>query len=105
MHPEIDNPDYAPDDQLYRYSDIGAIGFDLWQVKSGTIFDNVLITDDEAYAEKFGEDTWGVTKDGEKKMKDRHDEEEKAKREEEDNKRKDGERRLLYRLCLSVSLS
>ena len=28
--------------------DFGIIGFDLWQVKAGTIFDNVLITDSEA---------------------------------------------------------
>ena len=40
------------------------------QVKSGTIFDNVLITDSEEYAEEFGNDTWGQTKDPEKKMKD-----------------------------------
>jgi len=32
IHPEIDNPDYQPDENLYRYTDIGAIGFDLWQV-------------------------------------------------------------------------
>ena len=32
VHPEIDNPEYQPDENLYRYSDIGAIGFDLWQV-------------------------------------------------------------------------
>ena len=32
IHPEIDNPDYAPDAELYKYDDIGAIGFDLWQV-------------------------------------------------------------------------
>ena len=32
VHPEIDNPDYEADDKLYKYSDIGAIGFDLWQV-------------------------------------------------------------------------
>ena len=41
----------------------------LLQVKSGTIFDNILITDDEAYAEEFGNETWGKTKDPEKKMK------------------------------------
>ena len=41
------------------------------QVKSGTIFDNVLITDDEEYAAQFAEDTWGKTKDPEKKMKDK----------------------------------
>ncbi len=28
--------------------DFGVIGFDLWQVKAGTIFDNVLITDSES---------------------------------------------------------
>lgn len=32
VHPEIDNPEYTSDDQLYKYSDIGAIGLDLWQV-------------------------------------------------------------------------
>lgn len=32
VHPEIDNPDYTADDKLYKYDDIGAIGFDLWQV-------------------------------------------------------------------------
>ena len=39
-------------------------------MKSGTIFDNFLITDDEEYAEEFGNETWGETKDPEKKMKD-----------------------------------
>ena len=50
--------------------------FMLWftaivQVKSGTIFDNILITDSEEYAEEFGNDTWGQTKDAEKKMKEK----------------------------------
>jgi calreticulin len=91
VHPEIDNPEYQPDDKLYSYSDIGAIGFDLWQVKSGTIFDNVLVTDDEKHAETVGENTWGKMKDGEKKMKDAYDEEEKKKKEEEEKKRKEEE--------------
>ena len=34
VHPEIDNPEYSADDGLYKYSDIGAIGFDLWQVRT-----------------------------------------------------------------------
>ena len=34
VHPEIDNPEYSPDENLYRYTDIGALGFDLWQVCS-----------------------------------------------------------------------
>ena len=91
VHPEIDNPDYVADDKLYSYEDIGAIGFDLWQVKSGTIFDNVLITDDEDYAKEFGEGTWGKTKEPEKKMKEEQDEEDRKKREEEEKKRKEEE--------------
>merc|ERR1712131_245016 len=46
VHPEIDNPDYAADDQIYAYDDFGRIGLDLWQVKSGTVFSNFLMTDD-----------------------------------------------------------
>ena len=38
-------------------------------MKSGTIFDNILICDDEEYAQQFGEDTWGMTKGPEKEMK------------------------------------
>lgn len=32
------------------------------QVKSGTIFDNFLITDDPKLAEEVGNQTWGKTK-------------------------------------------
>ncbi|XP_060040723.1 calreticulin-3 isoform X2 [Erinaceus europaeus] len=53
---------------LTEFEDIGAIGLDLWQVRSGTIFDNFLITDDEDYAERFGRATWGETKGPEREM-------------------------------------
>jgi len=92
VHPEIDNPEYEADDKLYSYADFGNIGFDLWQVKSGTIFDNVLITDDADYAKKVGDETWGKTKDPEKKMKDQADEEERKQQEEEEKKRKEEEK-------------
>jgi len=82
VHPEIENPDYQPDSNLYRYTNIGAVGFDLWQVKSGTIFDNILVTDDEKYAEEFGKETWGQTKEPEQKAKEKFDEEEKKVEEE-----------------------
>merc|ERR1711970_1361951 len=49
--PMVDNPDYAPDDQIYAYDDFGRIGLDLWQVKSGTVFSNFLMTDDPATAD------------------------------------------------------
>merc|ERR1712203_499321 len=48
---KIANPEFEDDDTLYKYDDFGFIGFDLWQVKGGTIFDNIIITDDVAEAE------------------------------------------------------
>lgn len=92
IHPEIDNPDYAADEFLYRYKDIGAVGFDLWQVKSGTIFDNILLTDDEKYAEEVGNETWGKTKEPEQKAKEKIDEEER-KREEEKRKEEEAKKK------------
>merc|ERR1712125_314849 len=50
---KIDNPEYEDDDAIYKYADFGFIGFDLWQVKGGTIFDNVIICDDKAKADAF----------------------------------------------------
>jgi len=88
VHPEIDNPDYSPDDKIYAFKDFGAIGFDLWQVKSGTIFDNIFVVDDVDEAKKFGEETWGKTKAAEKKMKEEQDEVEKKKMEKEAEERK-----------------
>ncbi len=90
VHPEIDNPEYVDDPNLYLYKDFGAIGFDLWQVKSGTIFDNIIITDSVQKAEEFGNETWGKTKEPEKKMKDEQDEVERKKEEEDRKKREAG---------------
>ncbi|KAK7145764.1 hypothetical protein R3I93_013483 [Phoxinus phoxinus] len=89
VHPEIDNPEYTADSEIYKYDSIGVIGLDLWQVKSGTIFDNFLITNDPKLAEEVGDETWGATKDAEKKMKESQEEEDRKKREEEENTRKE----------------
>lgn len=80
---EIDNPEYKPDSNLYLRDEICAIGFDLWQVKSGTIFGNVLITDDPDFAKKTGEDVWKPMFEGEKNMKEAQDAEERKQREAE----------------------
>jgi hypothetical protein len=48
--------------------DIKYVGFELWQVKSGSIFDNIIVTDDLAAAKKLAEETWKKNKDGEKAM-------------------------------------
>jgi calreticulin len=66
VHPEIDNPDYEADDTLYSYESFGAIGVDIWQVKSGTIFDNVILTNSVAEAEAFLAETYTKNKDAEK---------------------------------------
>ncbi|KAI8063761.1 Calreticulin family-domain-containing protein [Gongronella butleri] len=51
VHPEIENPDFKMDDSIYNYQ-FNNIGFDLWQVESGTVFSDILVTDsvDEAKA-------------------------------------------------------
>merc|ERR1712123_337613 len=91
--PMIDNPEYnaADADGIAKYAENCKIGLDLWQVKSGTIFDNVMITDDAAAAKKAGEDLWAVTKDAEKTMKDAQDEEERKKADEESKSAEDDE--------------
>ncbi|KAK2491118.1 hypothetical protein MC885_009992, partial [Smutsia gigantea] len=62
------NTNYLTEYDLSEFENIGAIGLELWQVSSGTIFDNFLIADDEEYAENFGRATWGETKGPEREM-------------------------------------
>merc|ERR1712046_397749 len=54
---KIANPEFVDDDELYSYKSFAFVGIDVWQVKSGTIFDNILIIDDadtaKAAAEKI----------------------------------------------------
>lgn len=69
--PDIDNPDFVADDSLYNYKDSQYVGFELWQVKSGSIFDNIIVTDSLAEAEDFAKATWEKNKDGEKAMFDK----------------------------------
>lgn len=91
VHPEIDNPEYAPDADLYKFDDIGHVGFEIWQVKAGTIFDNIFVSDSVEEAEAFAKDTFEITQKSEKVMKDKIDEEERKKQEEDDKKRKEEE--------------
>merc|ERR1712038_394965 len=77
---KIANPEYEDDDTLYKYADFGFIGFDLWQVKGGTIFDNVIITDDVAEADAFVK-KWKTLSEVEKEKKKEEDD---AKKAEED---------------------
>merc|ERR1711968_342555 len=64
----ISNPEYEDDDSLYAFEDFGFIGFDLWQVKGGTIFDNIIITDDKSEADEFAK-KWKALSEVEKEKK------------------------------------
>merc|ERR1712113_66144 len=83
---KIDNPEYEDDNNIYRYADFGFIGFDLWQVKGGTIFDNIIITDDVAEADVFVK-KWKDLSEVEKANKKEEDEAKKA----EDAKKEESE--------------
>merc|ERR1711907_800186 len=87
---DIDNPEFEDDENVYSYDDFGFIGFDLWQVKGGTIFDNVIITDDKAEADEFAK-KWKTLSDKEKEKKKEADDEKKKKDDEaaKDDKKDD----------------
>jgi len=79
VHPEIDNPEYKPDSNIYAFASHAFVGIEIWQVKSGTIFDDFLVTDSVEEAESAAEKVLKRI-EGEKKMKE---DEEKKKRDEE----------------------
>ncbi|XP_004302244.1 PREDICTED: calreticulin [Fragaria vesca subsp. vesca] len=64
--PMIDNPNFSDDPDLYVFPNLKYVGIELWQVKSGTLFDNIVITDEPEHAKQLAEDTWGKQKDAEK---------------------------------------
>jgi len=86
VHPLIPNPDFKEDPNLYLYEDNAFVGFELWQVKAGSIFDNILITDSVETA-STRRDEIKVSQEGEKKMHEKHEEEKKAREDEERKKR------------------
>merc|ERR1711881_49635 len=78
---KIANPEYVDDDAVYKYADFGFLGFDLWQVKGGTIFDNVIVTDDKAEAAAFAK-KWKTLSEFEKAEK---------KEDDDANKKEEGD--------------
>merc|ERR1740129_2186035 len=79
---KIANPEYVDDNEVYKFADFGFIGFDLWQVKAGTIFDNVIVTDDVAEADAFAK-KWKELSEAENAKKKEEDD---AKKAEDDKK-------------------
>jgi len=71
-HPMIDNPAFVPNDSLYNVcteeNPCTHVGFELWQVTAGTLFDDIIITDDEFEAMDFATETFYSRRDHEKEM-------------------------------------
>lgn len=89
VHPVIANPDFFEDDSFYNIAkDVGAIGFELWQVKSGTLFDDIIVTDDADEFKKHEESVLEKIKASKEKKKAEEDAE-KAKAEEEAKKKEE----------------
>ena len=98
-HPLIPNKDYAPETYA-KYKDLTTVGFELWTVNGGSIFDNILVTDDKKYADKMAEKTWkkikGEEGSGEKEAKEawkkeNEPEEEEPEEDEDDDDEDDDE--------------
>lgn len=58
-------------------------------MKSGTIFDNILVTDSVDEAKEHAKETFEVLREEEKEQKEKADEEERKRIEEEEKKRKE----------------
>jgi calreticulin len=84
-HPMIPNPDYEYDENMYKVCSAGCthVGFEIWQVKTGTLFDDIIITDSLEEAEEYAKETFFKKKDAEKKMYDEHMEKKRAKEAED----------------------
>mmetsp|Transcript_17950 Transcript_17950/g.27765 ORF Transcript_17950/g.27765 Transcript_17950/m.27765 type:complete len:318 (+) Transcript_17950:836-1789(+) len=87
--PDIDNPDFVDDPEVYNVvKSNGVIGFELWQVKAGTVFDNILVCDDAEYAKAQAEKNIVPLQKKESEMKAEQDKQEEEKRKAEEEERK-----------------
>jgi calreticulin len=70
VHPEIDNPAFVDDETIYQVckEPCTHVGFELWQVTSGTHFDDIIITDSLEEAQAYAKETFFKKKAGEEEM-------------------------------------
>jgi len=83
VQPKIANPEYVEDKTVGLFASHKYLGLEIWQVKSGTIFDNFLVTDDPAVAKENAEAVMKL-KEEEKAAKDKA-----TKKEEDEAKEKE----------------
>ncbi|GMN62705.1 hypothetical protein TIFTF001_031787 [Ficus carica] len=91
--PWIDNPEFEDDPDLYVLKPIKYVGIEVWQVKAGSIFDNILICDDPQYAKQVVEEVF-AHREAEKEAFEEAEKERRAHEEEEARRaREEGEKR------------
>jgi calreticulin len=76
VHPKIDNPEWVEEKDVHYRGSLNHIGFELWQVKAGSIFDNIIVTDSLEEAKAFADETFN--QEAEKKAFDEQEAEKKA---------------------------
>ncbi|KAH7731858.1 CNX-1 protein [Aphelenchoides avenae] len=62
----IENPHYFEAQPFKQLTTITAIGFELWTMSSGIVFDNIIIATDENVARDFARQTFNIKVDHEK---------------------------------------
>ena len=62
----IPNPEYDPDVHFGKPEDLCYVGIDVSQDVAGSIWDNILVTDDFEYAQKMMEETFFAIQEGER---------------------------------------
>jgi len=87
---KIANPDFVDDNEIYLFEDNSFIGLEIWQVKAGTIFDHIIVTDDAAAAEQLVA-LADKAREAEKKAFEK-DEADKRAKEEEERKAREAEK-------------
>ncbi|KAL2613008.1 hypothetical protein R1flu_024700 [Riccia fluitans] len=92
--PWIDNPEFEDDPDLYVFAPLQYFGIELWQVKAGSLFDNILVTDDPEYARQVAEETTLKNKEAESEAFEEAEKKREAEEEREQQAaREQGERR------------
>eukprot|EP00920_Eleutheroschizon_duboscqi_P044072 GHVT01105012.1.p1 GENE.GHVT01105012.1~~GHVT01105012.1.p1 ORF type:complete len:628 (+),score=86.84 GHVT01105012.1:536-2419(+) len=56
----IENPDYIATEDGHALAPMNALGFELWSVQDGVMFDNIIVSRDFERARQFAEATWRV---------------------------------------------
>ena len=68
--PMMANPDFVDDTKVHAVcKDCEFVGIELWQVKAGSIFDDIIITDSLEEAVEYAKETFFVKAPAEKEMK------------------------------------